>query len=319
MALMTPLQSALMRRMMKAREEMAKFTDARVKAVTEVLNGIRIVKFMVWNQRFEKQINGLRSDEVDMLRRQQNFRVVMFFIIYLTPLFLTSTTFIVYAATGHSLDADTVFPALALFSILRFPFLVLPMQFNMLVNAKVSFDRLTKYLEATTSDQEGTRISPIPADSESRGVVIEIRDASFQAYEPNPLGFVPPGTEQLDPTSIAVVPTVQESEPATEKSASPKGTPKGAGPPKKKKPDAPKYKLMPKVILRDVNLQIARGKLTMIVGLTGWGSLRCWRPCLDHLTSSVMAKDRCTALDKRRRGDVSSHRLWPTHRSRRGS
>eukprot|EP01064_Diplonema_japonicum_P021232 TRINITY_DN3077_c2_g1_i1.p1 TRINITY_DN3077_c2_g1~~TRINITY_DN3077_c2_g1_i1.p1 ORF type:complete len:1577 (+),score=524.46 TRINITY_DN3077_c2_g1_i1:102-4832(+) len=262
MLLATPIQGKMMKKMMSVRADMAKFTDQRVKAVTEVLSGIRIVKFMVWTARFASKLNDIRDSEVDKLATQQNYRVLMFFIIYLTPLFLTASTFIVYAASGGNIDAETVFPAIALFSILRFPFLVLPMQFNMMVNAKVSFDRLTLFLESKTSKDEGIEIQPLEASQDECAFVLE--DCTFHAYEHQTIPELAIKEQQLAPENRE-----QAHGDIQETTVDMRPSPGKANKPAASK--FKKYKLVPKDVLTDVDLKIRKNKLTMIVGKTGSG------------------------------------------------
>ena len=261
----TPIQTKIMRKMMTVREQMVKHTDERVKSVSEVMGGIKIIKFMVWTQKVADAITGIRMQEVDKLATQQNYRVIMFFIIYLTPLFLTASTFIVYAAGGGAIEAEIVFPALSLFSILRFPFLILPMQFNTMVNAKISFDRLTLFLESPA-----TRITAVPSDDPN--LAFSVEDASFVAYEPSPLTDLAPVDVQLDPNSSGI----PEATSVTVKS--PKPTPK--------KDKSVKYKVSDRIVLKDINVSIKKGELTMIVGLTGSGKSCLSDAMLGHIDTS---------------------------------
>eukprot|EP00659_Diplonema_papillatum_P006253 gene6254-9587_t len=270
MVITSPLQTKLVRKMTGMREQMVKSTDDRVKAVTEALGGIRIVKFMAWTERFLAQINDIRHEEIAKLARQQNYRVVMFVIIYLNPLLLTATTFIVYSAMGGKIDADTVFPSIALFSIVRFPFTVLPLQFNTMVNAKISFDRLSIYFESAPQKEAGTVVHPLataPTRDDKFDTAFSIK-GTFTAWEPQVVPDLPVSKQQLADPFMPVAGNVQELA---------DGAPEGKTSSKAKKPKGKaarrpaKHKVVPKAVLRDLDVQIRRKKLTMIIGLTGSG------------------------------------------------
>ena len=261
MTLTSPLQGKLMAKMMRAREAMAKFTDERIKAVNEVFSGIRVIKFMAWDRRSEEQLREIRDREVDKLASQQNYRVLMFTIIYTTPMMLTATTFIVYSLMGYTIKPSVIFPAMSLFTILRFPFLMLPMQMNMMINAKVSFDRLTLFLEAPDRSEAGTIPQALSADDAANDVALRVK-GSFHAYEPQVLPAIEERAVQLAPP------------PSQETAVSPAHTPAGGaggGGGAKKKMELKRYKIVPKPVLHDVDVAVRRNKLLMIVGATGSG------------------------------------------------
>eukprot|EP01061_Rhynchopus_euleeides_P042069 TRINITY_DN7348_c2_g1_i1.p1 TRINITY_DN7348_c2_g1~~TRINITY_DN7348_c2_g1_i1.p1 ORF type:complete len:1598 (+),score=762.92 TRINITY_DN7348_c2_g1_i1:195-4796(+) len=288
MVFTSPLQGRLMRKMMTIREQMAKFTDERIKTVTEVLSGIRVIKFMGWDRKSEKQVTDIRTKEVDKLAHQQNLRVVMFSLIYMTPIMLAATTFIVYACMGYSIEPSVVFPSMSLFSILRFPFLILPLQFNMMVNAKVSFDRMTTFLESLTRDQQGTYCRPIPREHEDSAFVV--KNGEFHAYEPQVIPTLAPELVQLTPERIEERKAQQVSVNVNDSSAANNAPARGGNAkkpaPKKAKKEVAKNKMVPKTVLQDVNLKIRKNRLTMIVGATGSGKTCLLESILGNVDSS---------------------------------
>jgi ATP-binding cassette subfamily C (CFTR/MRP) protein 1 len=64
--------------------------------------------------------------------------------------------------TGHELDVATALTSLALFDILRFPLFMLPNVINNLVEAKVSVDRIQRFLLAGEKQlvTEGNLVDP---------------------------------------------------------------------------------------------------------------------------------------------------------------
>lgn len=78
------------------------------------------------------------------------------------------------------------FPALALFNLLRFPIMMLPMIVNQCVNAHVSLKRLQDFFdseEAAAIPNDASRLPP--------GVVVAIKDATFQWSTPPPKPAAP--------------------------------------------------------------------------------------------------------------------------------
>lgn len=55
--------------MFRARRSGVQVTDRRVRLTTEVLQGIRLIKFYAWEAFYAHQIAGLREDEIKQVRR----------------------------------------------------------------------------------------------------------------------------------------------------------------------------------------------------------------------------------------------------------
>ena len=70
------------------------------------------------------------------------------------------TTFAVYVLSSpeNVLDAEKAFVSLSLFNILRFPLSMLPMLIANMVQAKVSLERLQKFLTASELDPTNVQV-----------------------------------------------------------------------------------------------------------------------------------------------------------------
>ena len=51
------------------RKKMVKITDQRVRTVTEVLSGIRLIKYYAWEAFYEHQVGILRGREIGTIRK----------------------------------------------------------------------------------------------------------------------------------------------------------------------------------------------------------------------------------------------------------
>lgn len=63
-----PIQAVFAIIMMKQRQKGVKITDARVRLTTEVLQGIRLLKFYNWESFYIDQIAALRKGELDTIK-----------------------------------------------------------------------------------------------------------------------------------------------------------------------------------------------------------------------------------------------------------
>jgi ATP-binding cassette, subfamily C (CFTR/MRP), member 1 len=129
----------MQKRLMKARDE-------RVELNSEVLAGMKVIKFQAWEESFQKRILDLRANELTQLFRYflgtTTSRVLWTF----TPLLVALATFAAYVWSGHQLDVASALTALALFEILRFPLAMLPQVINNTVEAAVSLNRIRSFL-----------------------------------------------------------------------------------------------------------------------------------------------------------------------------
>ncbi|KAJ2800586.1 Transporter of the ATP-binding cassette (ABC), partial [Coemansia guatemalensis] len=141
--------------------QLMKISDRRMSMMNEILQGVRIIKFFAWEPQFEHQVAGVRGSELSVLRQRYlmfSYSVVLFF---MAPVFITLATFTVYTKVmGNQLTASVAFTALALFKTLRGPLDQLPDFFSFCLQAKVSIDRVAKFLhEEDTPKYELSRLS----------------------------------------------------------------------------------------------------------------------------------------------------------------
>ena len=64
-----PIQVFLARIMLTQRKKGVVLTDQRVRASTEVLSGIRLIKYYAWEQFYAHQVGLFREREVHTVRR----------------------------------------------------------------------------------------------------------------------------------------------------------------------------------------------------------------------------------------------------------
>ena len=144
--LSVPCQAMVLKIYFKAQMERLKVTDQRVKLTNEMVQGMRVVKMYAWEQTIGSKLAEVRAKELRVVRKQRFMSAFLSVFMTTQPLFLTVSTFSVYAASGRPLEANIVLPALALLSLLRMPIAFLPMIIMQLLNLKVAIGRITKFL-----------------------------------------------------------------------------------------------------------------------------------------------------------------------------
>lgn len=111
--------AGMQRSLMKAR-------DRRTELNSEVLAGMKVIKFQAWEESFERRILGLRQEELGQLFHYYVGSAFSRLLWVTTPLMVSLATFAVYVWTGHRLDVASALTALSLFDILRFPLTMFP-------------------------------------------------------------------------------------------------------------------------------------------------------------------------------------------------
>ncbi|UYV65683.1 ABCC1, partial [Cordylochernes scorpioides] len=137
--------------------------DQRIRMMNEVLSGIKTIKLLAWEQIFEDKLTTLRDRELHKLRRMAYINSFSNFFWTATPFLspyshmvpqVSLSTFSAFLALdpNHRLDAALIFIPLCLFNILRFPLSMLPLIITMIVQARVSIQRMTSFLGSEDSE-----------------------------------------------------------------------------------------------------------------------------------------------------------------------
>uniref|UniRef100_A0A8D0EXE4 Multidrug resistance-associated protein 7 n=1 Tax=Strix occidentalis caurina TaxID=311401 RepID=A0A8D0EXE4_STROC len=115
--------------------------------MTEFLGGIRVIKFYAWEKHLSTRINACRAKELQKLRAIKYLDAVCVYLWAALPVVVSIAIFITYVLLGHQLTATKVFTALALVGMLILPLNSFPWVLNGTLEAKVSLDRIQRFLE----------------------------------------------------------------------------------------------------------------------------------------------------------------------------
>ncbi|KAF7219965.1 ATP-binding cassette sub-family C member 2 [Nothobranchius furzeri] len=148
MVLMVPINGLLANKARKLQVENMKFKDKRLKIMNEMLNGIKILKLFAWEPSFQAQVEGIRGEELKVMRKFAYLTSVSTFVFSCAPALVSLATFAVFVGVSpdNVLTAEKAFTSISLFNILRFPLAMLPMLIASIVQTSVSKKRLEKFL-----------------------------------------------------------------------------------------------------------------------------------------------------------------------------
>lgn len=121
MILLAPGNYFAMKKMLSYTRNIQSARDSRVKLLSEVLSGVKIVKLLGWERALDEQVGTSRKAELDEIKGFKYLQVAVEFLVRLSPLLLKTLGFGAYTLLEHKLTAAKAFTALGLFDILVGP------------------------------------------------------------------------------------------------------------------------------------------------------------------------------------------------------
>uniref|UniRef100_A0A8C2XTH6 Canalicular multispecific organic anion transporter 1 n=1 Tax=Cyclopterus lumpus TaxID=8103 RepID=A0A8C2XTH6_CYCLU len=133
----------------------------RIVVVYTVDNRLTILLY-AWEPSFQAQVEGIREDELNVMRKFAYLTSVSTFIFSCAPALVSLATFAVFVGVSPNnlLTAEKAFTSIALFNILRFPLAMLPMLIAAIVQTTVSRKRLEKFLGGEDLESDIVRHDP---------------------------------------------------------------------------------------------------------------------------------------------------------------
>ncbi|CAI9103407.1 OLC1v1001876C1 [Oldenlandia corymbosa var. corymbosa] len=126
--------------------EIMKAKDDRMKVTSEVLCVMRTIKLQAWDNYFSQKLENLRKIEHHWLWKSLRLQTIIVFIFCGSPSFISGVTFVGCVLLGIPLTAGRVLSALATFRMLQDPMFKLPELLSVIIQGKVSADRIASYL-----------------------------------------------------------------------------------------------------------------------------------------------------------------------------
>uniref|UniRef100_A0A803LEG2 ABC-type xenobiotic transporter n=1 Tax=Chenopodium quinoa TaxID=63459 RepID=A0A803LEG2_CHEQI len=168
----------------KYQEKLMEAKDKRMKATSEILKNMRILKLQAWEVKFLSKIVDLRNNENVWLKKFFSISAATVFVFWGAPTFVSVITFGTCMIMGIPLESGKVLTALATFRILQEPIYNLPDTISMIIQTKVSLDRIASFL--CLDDLEPDTIEKIPRATSEVSVEINEGNFSWDPLAPSP-------------------------------------------------------------------------------------------------------------------------------------
>ncbi|KAF8944053.1 hypothetical protein BGZ47_004716 [Haplosporangium gracile] len=253
--IITPIQGKFAGFMSVYEEDKMKRMDARVRMMSEVLSNIKIVKLYGWEDAFRKKIDGLRGLEIKAEKSLATLRSCFAIFFSSITLLMALTTFSVYSTIGGPnftpgrMTPEVIFVSIGLFGMLNKPLGLAPMVISAAIAAKIGIKRIESFLVQEEIDTTVVqRFSRQQNPKGRKAMAIEIDDGTFAWEKEQPVvaDAADADTPELSAMDAERQPLLSGSTTTTS--------------------HAP-YRS----VLSNINLDIAAGSLTAIVGRIGQG------------------------------------------------
>ncbi|XP_035889629.1 canalicular multispecific organic anion transporter 2 isoform X2 [Phyllostomus discolor] len=172
LVLQIPLNAVVAMKMRAFQAKQMKFRDSRVKLMSEILGGIKVLKLYAWEPSLLQQVEGIRQSELRLMRRAAYLHAISILIWNCTPFLVTLITLGVYVFVdpNNVLDAEKAFVSVSLFNILKNPLCSLPSLISSLTQTSVSLKRIQHFLSQDELDSQCVERKTITPD---HAVIIE--------------------------------------------------------------------------------------------------------------------------------------------------
>ncbi|XWS37931.1 hypothetical protein CRYUN_Cryun19dG0087500 [Craigia yunnanensis] len=122
--------------------------DERLKASSEALINMKVLKLYAWENHFKKVIENLRAMEYKWLSAVQLQKAYNGFLFWSSPVLVSAATFGACYFLKIPLHASNVFTLVATIRLVQDPIISIPDVIGVVIQAKVAFARVVKFLEA---------------------------------------------------------------------------------------------------------------------------------------------------------------------------
>ncbi|XP_074845315.1 ATP-binding cassette sub-family C member 4 isoform X2 [Carettochelys insculpta] len=117
--ILLPLQTLFGRLFSSLRSRTAAFTDVRIRTMSEVISGMKIIKMYAWEKSFAELVSNIRRNEISMVLKSSYLRGLNLASFFVASKITVFVTFVTYVLLGNVISASRVFMAMSLYGAVR--------------------------------------------------------------------------------------------------------------------------------------------------------------------------------------------------------
>ncbi|ONK80674.1 uncharacterized protein A4U43_C01F20450 [Asparagus officinalis] len=155
--------------------------DGRLRATSEALNNMKIIKLQSWEDKFRSTIESLRNVEFRWLKDTQILKAYGTGLYWMSP---TVVSAVIFAGTAvmqsAPLNATSIFTVLATLRIMSEPVRTLPEVLTVMIQVKVSLDRIGVFLQEDEIKEEDVKRYPL----NNVDLSVEVQNGNF-SWDPD--------------------------------------------------------------------------------------------------------------------------------------
>ncbi|KAL2324606.1 hypothetical protein Fmac_023664 [Flemingia macrophylla] len=155
--------------------------DERLKACSEALVNMKVLKLYAWETNFRNAVERLRNEELKWLYAVLLRRAYNTLLFWSSPVLVSTASFGACYFLNVPLHANNVFTFVATLRLVQEPIRAIPDVIGVIIQAKVAFTRIVKFLEAP--ELQSANITKRSLNDNMRGSIL-IKSADF-SWEDN--------------------------------------------------------------------------------------------------------------------------------------
>ncbi|KAJ1870725.1 hypothetical protein LPJ55_004437 [Coemansia sp. RSA 990] len=141
-----PVQLWVSRYLVRLRKRAIEYTDARIRATREALQGIKVVKAFAWEASIMQSVQKTRSKEIRLIAQLNLLRYSLISLALHSPVFASILTFGALALLGIKLKTGPIFATIGIFNSMSVPLSWFPVALTETRNTLVPLQRITEAL-----------------------------------------------------------------------------------------------------------------------------------------------------------------------------
>ncbi|KAL3514320.1 hypothetical protein ACH5RR_027037 [Cinchona calisaya] len=145
----------------RCQSEFMNAQDKRLRVMSEILNNMKIIKLQSWEEKFKTLIESYRESEFKWLAESQYKKIYITVLFWMSPTIVSSVILIgCILFKSATLNASTIFTVLVALRSMSDPVRLIPEALSVLMQVKVSFDRINTFLKEDEIKPEDAIRSP---------------------------------------------------------------------------------------------------------------------------------------------------------------